>query len=74
MSTWIKWWKDKTFMTILIIALSAMIIGFLSAYFIDWGWIITIILSAAAGVIMRKIIIKRIDEEVEKYDNQEKTL
>ena len=70
MSTWIKWWKDKTFMTILIIALSAMIIGFLSAYFIDWGWIITIILSAAAGVIMRKIIIKRIDEEVEKYDNQ----
>ena len=74
MSTWIKWWKDKTFMTILIIALSTMIIGFLSAYFIDWGWIITIILSAAAGVIMRKIIIKRIDEEVEKYDNQEKTL
>ena len=74
MSTWIKWWKDKTFMTILIIALSIMIIGFLSAYFIDWGWIITIILSAVAGILMRKIIIKRIDEEVEKYDNQEKTL
>ena len=74
MSTWIKWWKDKTIMSILIIALSVMIIGFLLAYFIDWGWIITIILSAIAGIIIRKIITDRINKEIEKYDNQEKTL
>ena len=63
MATWIKWWKDKTFIKIFIVALITMIIGFLLAYFIDWGWIVTIITSCTGGFIIRKIITNRLDKE-----------
>ena len=69
MATWIKWWKDKTFMTVLAIALLTMLIGFLSVYFIEYGWIITIVLTIAGGVSIRKIIINRIIKELEKEEN-----
>ena len=68
MATWIKWWKDKTFMTILAIALLTMLIGFLLAYFIEYGWLITIVLAIAGGVSIRKVITNRIDKEVEKEE------
>ena len=74
MATWIKWWKDKTFMTILAIALLTMLIGFLLTYFIEYGWLITIVLSIAGGVSIRKVITNRIDKEVEKEDRLNKKL
>lgn len=74
MATWIKWWKDKTFMTILAIALLTMLIGFLLAYFIEYGWLITIVLSIAGGVSIRKVITNRIDKEVEKEEGLNKKL
>ena len=58
MATWIKWWKDKTFMTVLAIALLTML----------FGWIITIVLTIAGGVSIRKIIINRIIKELEKEE------
>ena len=69
MATWIKWWKDKTFMTVLAIALLTMLFGFLSVYFIEYGWIITIVLTIAGGVSIRKIIINRIIKEIEKEED-----
>lgn len=69
MATWIKWWKDKTFMTVLAIALLTMLFGFLSVYFIEYGWIITIVLTMAGGVSIRKIIINRIIKEIEKEED-----
>lgn len=74
MATWIKWWKDKTFMTVLAIALLTMLIGFLFAYFIEYGWLITIVLSVAGGVSIRKVITNRIDKEVEKKEELNKKL
>ena len=74
MATWIKWWKDKTFMTILAIALLTMLIGFLLAYFIEYGWLITIVLSIAGGVSIRKVITNRIDKEVEKEERLNKKI
>lgn len=74
MATWIKWWKDKTFMTVLAIALLTMLIGFLLAYFIEYGWLITIVLSIAGGVSIRKVITNRIDKEVEKEEGLNKKL
>lgn len=74
MATWIKWWKDKTFMTILAIALLTMLIGFLLAYFIEYGWLITIVLSIAGGISIRKVITNRIDKEVEKEEGLNKKL
>ena len=74
MATWIKWWKDKTFMTVLAIALLTMLIGFLSVYFIKYGWIITIVLTIAGGVSIRKIITNRIVKELEKEEGINKKL
>lgn len=74
MATWIKWWKDKTFMTILAIALLTMLIGFLLAYFIEYGWLITIVLSIAGGISIRKVITNRIDKEVEKEERLNKKM
>ena len=74
MATWIKWWKDKTFMTVLAIALLTMLIGFLLAYFIEYGWLITIVLSIAGGVSIRKVITNRIDKEVEKEEGLNKKM
>lgn len=62
MSNWIKWWKDKTFMTILAVALIAMAVTFLLAYFIEWGWIPAIAVALAGGFVMRKIVIKKLDD------------
>lgn len=74
MATWIKWWKDKTFMTILAIALLTMLIGFLLAYFIEYGWLITIVLSIAGGISIRKVITNRLDKEVEKEEGLNKKM
>lgn len=74
MATWIKWWKDKTFMTVLAIALLTMLFGFLSVYFIEYGWIITIVLTIAGGVSIRKIIINRIIKELEKEEDINKKI
>ena len=67
MNEWIKWWKDKTFMSVLGVALLTMLIGFLLAYYIKWGWILTIVVTAIGGMSIRRIIIKRIDKTVDKF-------
>ncbi len=60
--TWFRWWKDKTFMSVLVIAMLTMFIGFLLAYYIEWGWILTIVVTAIGGMSIRRIIIKRINK------------
>lgn len=65
MTTWIKWWKDKTMLSVILISVLAVIVGFILAYFIDWGWILTIILASISGLSIKRIIMNRIDKEVE---------
>lgn len=60
--TWFRWWKDSTFMSILVIAMVTMLIGFLLAYFLEWGWILTIVVTAIGGMSIRKVIIKKLDK------------
>lgn len=66
MATWFKWWKNKTFLLIMGISLITMIIAFLLAYFIEWGWILAIILTCIGGVLIRKIIDRAIDNWIDK--------
>lgn len=61
---WIKWWKDKTFLTILAVALLTMVVAFLLAYFIDWGWVLSLVVGVTAGIAIRKIIIERIEDNL----------
>jgi uncharacterized membrane protein YccC len=58
----IKWWKNKTFLTVLGIAVGTVGIAFLFAYFITWGWIPAIAVTCIGGLGIRRVIMKKLDE------------
>lgn len=62
MTNWIKWWKDKTFLTILAIACVAMLVAFVFARYISWGWIVSCLVGLLAGLFIRKVITRKLDE------------
>lgn len=64
MANWIKWWKSKFFWTIFGIAIIAMVLSFLSAYFLPspWGLICVILVCIPSGIAIRKLSIKKINE------------
>ena len=57
-----KWWKNKTFLTVLGIAVGIVVISFLLSYFITWGWIHAIAVTCIGGLGIRRVIIKKLDE------------
>ena len=65
MSTWFKWWKNKTFLLILGISLLAMGISF-GIIMINpgniWCAIGSISSACCGGLIIRKVIIKKLNE------------
>ena len=69
MSTWIKWWKSKFAWTIIGLVASAMVLSFLSAYFLmdPINWILAIVIAVSFGFGIRRIVIKKIDSLVENY-------
>ena len=68
MSTWIKWWKSKFAWTIIGLVASAMVLSFLSAYFLmdPINWILAIVIAISFGFGIRKVVIKKIDSLVDK--------
>lgn len=62
MSNWIKWWKSDFFLTILGVVMVTMGITFVLAYFIDWGWIPAIAMAICGGILIRKMVTKKLDE------------
>lgn len=63
MTTWIKWWKSKFAWTIIGLVVSAMVLSFLSAYFLmdPINWILAIVIAGSFGFGIRKAVIKKID-------------
>lgn len=58
----IKWWKDKTFLIILGIALLTMVCTFLTAYFLNNYWqLLAIPVACLGGFIIRKFIVHKLD-------------
>ena len=55
--TIVKWWKSKKFLTILLIIVITMMLAFMLAYFIPYGWIGSIIITLIGGYCIRRIII-----------------
>ena len=68
MSNLIKWWKSKFAWTILGLAASAMVLSFLSAYFLmgPINWILAIVIAISFGFGIRRVVIKKIDSLVDK--------
>lgn len=61
----IKWWKNKWAVLMLIIGVLTTGIGFTLAYFISWGWILTLVVTAIGGIGIRHLALKLIGV----YDN-----
>ncbi len=68
MANWVKWWKSKFAWTIIGLVALAMVLSFLSAYFIvdPWGLIGVFLICLPTGYILRRMVIKKIDEFVNK--------
>ena len=64
----VKWWKNKWAVLLMMVGILTVGIGFIFAYFISWGWILTLVVTAIGGIGMRHIVFKMIDE----YNNDEK--
>lgn len=68
MSKWIKWWKNKTVVTIISILLTSVISSAIAGVFIPWPWnlITVLVICAIGGISSRKIAIKALFGENEK--------
>ena len=64
----VKWWKNKWAVLLMVVGILTVGIGFVFAYFISWGWILTLVVTAIGGIGMRHIAFKMIDD----YNNDEK--
>lgn len=73
MATWIKWWKDKTFLKIWGIILLTMGISF-GIVIINPDNTLCVIGSILAvcigGLVIRKVITKKLNELADKYDKE----
>ena len=64
----VKWWKNKWAVLLMVVGILTVGIGFLFAYFITWGWILTLVVTAIGGIGMRHISFKMIGI----YDDKDK--
>lgn len=62
MSKWFRWWKSDFFLMLLVAIILIKVVAFLLAYFIEWGWILAILVAVGGGFILRKMVIKKLDE------------
>jgi hypothetical protein len=62
----VKWWKNKWAVLLMVVGFLTVGIGFLFAYFISWGWILTLLVTAIGGIGMRHIAFKMIGIYVDK--------
>jgi hypothetical protein len=69
----IKWWKNKNAVLIICTGVLSVVIAFLFAYFISWGWILSLVIAVAGGITMRIFINKLIDEFASKNEDIKKT-
>jgi hypothetical protein len=58
----IKWFKDRTFISAAIIAIVAVLLGFLTAHYISWGWLITLFIGAIGALAIRRILVGKFKE------------
>ena len=57
-----KIWKDRTFLSVAGVALAAVVLGYVMAKNISWGWLLAECLGAGAGIAIRNIVMKRKDK------------
>ena len=61
MSEIIKWWKNKWAIMLVLTLVLTVVIGFILAYFISWGWILSLIIAVGGGIAGSYIIMKMLN-------------
>lgn len=66
----IKWWKDKTILAIYGVVSIAIVLSFLTAYYLSnpFNWLLPILICIPCGLVIRKLIVKKLTETFEKLD------
>ena len=62
MSNWIKWWKDKTFLAMMVIAIIAVVLAYVFARFVTWGWVVSLAIGVIGGLGIRHVVVKKLNE------------
>ena len=62
MSNWIKWWKDKTFLAMMVIAIIAVVLAYVFARFVTWGWVVSLVIGVVGGLGIRHVVVKELNE------------
>lgn len=67
MAEWIKWWKDKTILAIFGVGILAMVLSFLTSYYLSnpFNWLLPILVCIPCGLTIRKLIVKKLKETFE---------
>lgn len=58
----VKWWKNKWAVLIMVVGVLTVGVGFLFAYFIPWGWILSILTAIGGGIGISMLIDKMITD------------
>ena len=70
MRNWVKWWKDETLLKLIVSMITTIIVSFLCAYFIPYGWILSILLAIGIGnFYIKPLFRKKLNEIADKLFN-----
>ena len=61
----VKWWKNKWAVLLMVVGILTVGLGFIFAYFIECGWILTIAITVIGGFGIRHLALNMIGV----YDN-----
>lgn len=62
MAEFVKWWKDKMGVLITLTAILSVVIACLFTVFFEWGWIVAIVIALGGGYLIRRLIIKKLED------------
>jgi MFS family permease len=67
---WIKWWKDKIILAIYGVVALAIVLSFLTAYYLSnpFNWLLPILICIPCGLVIRKLIVKKLTETFEELE------
>lgn len=67
----IKWWKDKTILAIYGVIALAMVLSFLTAYYLSnpFNWLLPILICIPCGLVIRKLIVIKLNKVFKEFKN-----
>lgn len=67
----IKWWKDKTILAIYGVAALAMVLSFLTAYYLSnpLNWLLPILICVPCGLVIRRLVVVKLNKVVKELED-----